>query len=468
MKRLILSLCVLAIYLCIPSALLTPAWAEIIPKCQWLSEKYSKYYVTKRSNVRDAPNTNGRILATLLPGSVVYTNEGTRSFPKNIQGWYVLLATNSLPPPFSGCRGGYIHPDLVSKTPPLQADDSRPSFPLEQARRAVWRMHNPEAPLGHYHSGTATFIAPRIAVTNYHVLMDTLTHTPLQEIAFSQEGTDKILRIRRVLVVSSVYDLALFETTTASHGYLELAEGDEISLNHLSQLTLLGYPKGRFRMMKQMDQTQVVYENAWTFSIALDALSDYRSKDSAGGSGGPIPNARGQVVGIVAQATYNMIHGVKLRHLKDLILINTIGKHDKFTRCTDLRDLFHRVKAETRKLHDMADQGYVLAQYRLTKIYGGRHKIAWMRRAAENGFAPASIDYAYHLLDGTSNDVQKDRAFRFALRVAKQNFATGQLKVAKMLLEGEGTPKNEAMAINWLERAAAQGLNTALEALNRR
>ena len=110
MKCLTLSLCTLA-------AFLTPASAEIIQECQWLSDHYPKYYVTKRANVRDAPNKLGKILATLPSGSIVYTNEKSRTVAHNPDKWYILLATKSLPP-FSGCSGGYIHPSLVSKTQP--------------------------------------------------------------------------------------------------------------------------------------------------------------------------------------------------------------------------------------------------------------------------------------------------------------------------------------------------------------
>ena len=126
MKRLIFSLQILAAVAFGPAALVTSASAEIIPGCQWLTDAFPKHYVNKRANVRDAPNTQGNILTTLSPGSIVYTNEGTRNVEGNPETWYQVLATKSLPA-WSGCSGGYIHPSLVSKTPPsTQANQDAP------------------------------------------------------------------------------------------------------------------------------------------------------------------------------------------------------------------------------------------------------------------------------------------------------------------------------------------------------
>ena len=121
MKRLVFSLQILAAVAFGPAALVTSASAEIIPGCQWLTDAFPKHYVKKRANVRDAPNTQGNILTTLPPGSIVYTNEGTRNVEGNPETWYQVLATRSLPA-WSGCSGGYIHPSLVSKTPPSTAE----------------------------------------------------------------------------------------------------------------------------------------------------------------------------------------------------------------------------------------------------------------------------------------------------------------------------------------------------------
>ena len=126
MKRLIFSLQILAVVAFGPAALVTSASAEIISECQEFAEDFSEYYVTKRANVREVPNMDGRIHATLPAGSTIYTNEYLRDTSFNPEKWYLLLPSKSLPP-ISGCIAGFIHPSLVSKTPPsTQANQDAP------------------------------------------------------------------------------------------------------------------------------------------------------------------------------------------------------------------------------------------------------------------------------------------------------------------------------------------------------
>ena len=117
MKFLIHSLSVLAAFLYTLATFVTSASADIIPQCLWLADSFTKHYVTKHANVRNAPNTRAKIVAILPSGSVVYTSEVTRNLDNNPEKWYTLLPTTSLPS-IAGCTAGYIHPSLVSKAPP--------------------------------------------------------------------------------------------------------------------------------------------------------------------------------------------------------------------------------------------------------------------------------------------------------------------------------------------------------------
>ena len=144
----------LILFLLATIALVTPVSAEIIPGCQWLADAFPKYYVIEQANVRNAPNSHGIILATLPPGSVVYTNEKTRTAEENPEGWYATLATKSLPA-FSGCSGGFIHPSRLSKTrqQAQQSSDSRSWGAYAETGEdwegqgfgLSWNYNNPEA-----------------------------------------------------------------------------------------------------------------------------------------------------------------------------------------------------------------------------------------------------------------------------------------------------------------------------------
>ena len=153
---------------------------------------------------------------------------------------------------------------------PLHASyDAQSGYlPLAAAHRAVWEIHNirPDETFedrDYYDSGTTFAIGPRLFVTNHHVLKGVLNRTYLADVRIVQVGRPTTLRINRVLVLSQVYDLALFETTETVSGYLGLAEDD--SKERLHNLTLLGYPDGTFRNMKQ--KTRVTYEDAVSYGI---------------------------------------------------------------------------------------------------------------------------------------------------------------------------------------------------------
>ena len=117
MKRLVFSIHILAAVVCSSAVLAAPASADIIPKCQHANEIVTKQYVTQRSTVYEVPNTNGKIHATLPAGSTIYTSELLRDHSINPEKWYLLFPTENLPP-ILGCIAGFIHPSLVSKTPP--------------------------------------------------------------------------------------------------------------------------------------------------------------------------------------------------------------------------------------------------------------------------------------------------------------------------------------------------------------
>ncbi len=358
---------------------------------------------------------------------------------------------------------------------PTHADAAGP-LSLRDAHRAVWKMHNPDAVLEHYSFGTATFVGPRLAVTNYHVLDGVLNHTSYQDIALSQKGSARTLRIRRILAVSRTYDLALLETTVPGNGYLELASHRKTSLEHLTRLTLIGYPKASFRTMKQKERTRVLYESEWHYSIALEAPHHYRHKDSKGASGGPILNTQGKVMGVIARASYNLIFGVKLEHLRSLIRAGTGARQEPWwlTLCTKYRYLGDCLKAETESLRRLAERGHPIAQYRLWLLHEeSAYGVSQLKKSADNGFAPSLLDLAYLLTDDTNSDDDENsdtknaQAFHLAQQAAEQQLSTAQAELGKMLLEGAGTPKNKSLAIYWLEQAADQGLNRANKALNR-
>ena len=141
MKRLLFLLSVPASFLFALATVATPAPANIVPGCLWLADSFPKHYVIKRANVRNAPNESAKIVAVLPRGSVVYTSEETRSLEDNPDRWYAVLPTKDLPS-IAGCNAGFVHPSLVSRTPPDPASDTpRPTQAAQVADEGTWVAH---------------------------------------------------------------------------------------------------------------------------------------------------------------------------------------------------------------------------------------------------------------------------------------------------------------------------------------
>ena len=350
---------------------------------------------------------------------------------------------------------------LLGFQPPLQAATSSRPLSLSEAHRAVWKIHNiqPGEIFGernHHGRGTVFAIGPKLFVTNHHVFRHFVNNSPLAEITLSQKGSSSTLKIKRILVLSQAYDLVLFETTTPTEGYLELAY--HISLEQLTGLSLIGYPKGSLLKMKQ--KAKSLYDGDWSYALSIDNESDLH-----GGSGGPIINAQGKVVGVltIALPDTNMILGVKLEHLENL-MFNNFYKQEGFTVCTQY-SLDRCFEEGYKKLSDMARKGSAIAQYQLAKLYGhddpsDPSALYWLEESANNDFAPSLARFSLFL---NKRGRKEDLALAYQLmeQAAQQNYASAQYNVAVMLLWGLGTKRDENKATDWLRKALEQGLDKA-------
>lgn len=84
-----------------------------------------------------------------------------------------------------------------------------------------------------------------------------------------------------------------------------------------------------------------------------------------------------------------------------------------------------------------------------------------LQRAAKSGQAAAQFYLATRYQQG--NQIEKDlkQSFTWFKAAADQGVAAAQLNVGRMLVEGTGTSKNEALGRRYLEKAASHGDNRA-------
>jgi TPR repeat protein len=85
-----------------------------------------------------------------------------------------------------------------------------------------------------------------------------------------------------------------------------------------------------------------------------------------------------------------------------------------------------------------------------------------LRRAADDGYAPAQSLYGY-ILDKAGYNEEAAQYFR---RAADQGDADGQYGLAMLYARGEGVGRDAAAAREWLERAGNQGHKLAVVALS--
>ena len=183
---------------------------------------------------------------------------------------------------------------------------------------------------------------------------------------------------------------------------MEVAES---SFGQLKELTLIGYPKRDLRRMHQITK-EVIYKDAlgYGFEVATDHHGGF-----GGGSGGPILNTQGQVVGFMDEAirNSNMVVGVRLERLYELVneKKGAICQADhSFSACLQLgtRDLMEAAREKDPPAHRASYR--TLAQYQLWFLARERGEdpskyIDELKEAAQI-YPPAQYSLAWLYLEG--------------------------------------------------------------------
>ena len=157
-----------------------------------------------------------------------------------------------------------------------------PSSQSDYSELSVWKIKNVDG-LG---NGTGFFIETNHFVTNFHIVSHVLKDGDFEGIVLSQEGSDFVLKIKRVLVLSALYDLALLETEESATSFLSLREHSPKLGENLS---VIAYPGILAKVRKIGD---VIHEDERIYTFPVD------NSDLWGVSGGPVLDEWGQVVGV--------------------------------------------------------------------------------------------------------------------------------------------------------------------------
>lgn len=359
---------------------------------------------------------------------------------------------------------------IAGSSSSLQAEirlGDHPISSLEDAHLAVWKIQNfgPGEPFaGKARRGTAFAVAPDLFLTNYHVLDDLVYFDqPLSSLHLTQEGTRETLRVDGVLVLSGLYDVALVRTTTRVGHYLGLARN--FTLQRAHNLSHVGYPAGKRLIVSQIPDTRH-YEDSLHYGFGVRS----HLEDFYGGSGGPVLDSRGRVVGMLSfSAGGNYIVAVKVRHLEELIFDTT--EKDGLL-CPVPQDASLCLEMERRFVERRAQESDPLALLRTgnPKSFINDSEAEWdlsldrLRKAAEDmPKAQYLLGNVYYKRGNREGDKLAIVEYRNA---ARSGYPLAQYLLAFMHWHGHGTTRNENLAKEWAQRAWEGGVLLAEELLS--
>ena len=319
----------------------------------------------------------------------------------------------------------------------------------ESVQDSVWRIHNIIS------TGTAFAIEPNLFVTNFHVLYFMLEKVTLESIVLDQKASSSRLKIKRIVAVSTLYDLAFFETEQNVTSYLSIAENPP---QPNKELFILGYPEGE---LKEMKNTGKLTGNGHYYTVSIN------HSHLRGASGSPVLDKERQVVGVLFRSSVNHLVVIKSKHLKGLIA-GKIGLN-----CSDFINLAMCLKKEIENLKQNAEQGDAPAQYELARVYydgKGTEKdlklaFSWYKKSADQGYVPAQYGLALMYYNGEGTKKDMEFAFSWYKESAEQGDTLAQNGLAGMYYRGEGTEKDLKLAFDWVKKSADQGYAPAQYAL---
>ena len=122
-------------------------------------------------------------------------------------------------------------------------------------------------------------------------------------------------------------------------------------------------------------------------------------------------------------------------------------------------------KEEIANMRQAAEQGDVLAQFKLGLMYhGGKdipqdytEAVKWYRKAAEQGFDEAQFILGVIYGHGKGAPFDNARAVKWYRKAAEQGHAKAQYNLGTMYANGKGVPVNYSEAYIWWSLAEANG-----------
>ena len=333
---------------------------------------------------------------------------------------------------------------------PQAAANTKTPGKVVEAASAVWKITD-----GRFF-GTAFAIGKNRIITNAHILSDAES---TEDIALLQEEGRRRLKVKRVLALSTIYDLVLFETAETMEHYLSL--GEPLARGERVSLYGIGYPEGSFTYIQP--KSDFVHEGPFTYAFATN------QRNLEGASGGPVLNARGEVVAVSRYAFGNVGNGLKVRYLKLFLRQRGGGSID----CSHLGSRFQVcLNRGIEKMEEIVQAGKNShAQY----MYGlnpyadtGKLRVIHLKSAARKGLTLAEVKLGIHYYKKAFNAEEADRdsfdkedyerAYAFLRPAAEKKNPVAQYYLGLILFHGTGEiEKDRFRAYSLFDEAAVFG-----------
>ena len=287
------------------------------------------------------------------------------------------------------------------------------------------------------------FITANKFITNFHVIYDS---SKVEYITLSQEDNARTLKIKGIVALSALHDLALLETTGSVDHYLPIRRKP---LQEQEDAFITGYPGEKLTDIKKTSDSLMFSKDTTAFFVNNSSLD--------GASGSPVVDAKKQVVGVFHSGNLNLTQSVNLNDLQVFVQRGLRNKPRKYPR--------QIVKREIQNLRNLAKRKNASAQFTLGLMYeegkgvtqNFERAIHWYKQAAEQEHTQAQfyLGMMYYAGKGVIQNFEK--AVDLLKQAAEQGHALAQFNLGVMYVKSQGVTKNFEKATHWYKQAAEQG-----------
>lgn len=291
-------------------------------------------------------------------------------------------------------------------------------------------------------TGTGFFIDERTLVTNFHVIYP-LSEYPDSLRIYNLSGEE--IPFKRIKKLTALYDLAVLEVERSGGEFLKL---DSLNASSYHRAYAIGFPGGRhfntvkFNYIKQQGNY-------------YDIMQNYHFGYLKGLSGGPLLNAQGKVIGVIAGGSAGKGANAGGHAILSTVLSRLLKKPD----LKSTQKPIEIIKEEIIRLQKLAKKGNKDAQFQvgvfLNLEFGKGAGIHWQRKAGNKGmFLAQSSMVSLSMEDLLMSDTQQKRnqVKKWGLKSARQGNIRSQFEIGMMFM----SEKNVREALYWFQKAVDQ------------